>query len=249
MTDHLLPESESVARFVDIATARTVKRAIDLAVSLGQPVSIVGPSGTGKTTALKHFSNLYGAIYCRVRDFNKNTIGAARTLIAAYGIRTDAKQSAEMWEVLYSRVGPSPLFVDEWQNFEPVAQREVLELAEQCRAPLVVSGNGEALRTRTNRGALEQINTRISTVFQTQRLTRDDAISICLDWNVEGAAERELVWCMAQAMTFRELNLRLVAARGDRGDAGSIRLANLATAINAIDEPTKARLLLKGKAA
>lgn len=238
-------------RFVDIATARTVRDAIEMAFSLQQPMSVVGPSGTGKTAALLHFSGIYGATYCECTDFNKSTIGVARLLIEAYGFRTDAKHSADLWSVLYSRLHPDfgPLFVDEWQTLEPAAQREVLRLTEKRGVPLIVSGNGESLRNRRNRGALEQISTRLSTVFQTHPLTRDDTISICLDWNVEGAAERELVWCMAQAMPFRELNVRLVAARADRGEAGSIRLANLAAAINAIDAPTRARLLLKGKAA
>ena len=258
-----LPRSKPVVRFVDIAAARAVRSAIEMSVSLGEPTAIVGPSGTGKSSALQHYAPIYRATYCECADFNKTTIGVFRMLIAAYRLPTDAKHAADMADILYNRLAPheswysrqypvdppQPLFIDEWQTLEPSAQRELLRLTETCRIPLVVSGNGQSLRTRKHMGALEQISTRLSSVFHTEQLTRDDAISICIDWNVEGAAERELVWRLAQAMPFRELNVRLVAARADRGDAGSIRLANLAAAIHAIDAPEKARLLLKGGAA
>ncbi len=256
-----LPMSQPVQRFVDIATSRKAKAAIELAMALVAPVAINGPSGTGKSSALIHFAPAYRATYCECSDFNKTPIGAFRMLMAAYGFRSDAKQYAEMAAILYERLNwrsfdhqgqpnpkaPEPLFVDEWQTLEPAAQREILRLAETCRLPLVLSGNGESLRSRRNRVALEQISTRITAVFETERLSHEDSVSICIDWNVEGAPERKLVWRLAQAMPFRELNRILVAARAHRGAAGSIVLANLSAAVTAFAKsPAEAQKLLRG---
>lgn len=248
------PRSRPVERFVEIASALTVHRAISTAVRLVAPVRIVGIPGTGKTAALEHYAPEFGATYCQCAGFAKDIRGLFRLLVAAMGIYTDARHTGELADVLFERLSNrssshAPLLVDEWQTLEPPAQRELMRLAETCRIPLVLCGNAERLFTsRTHKAALAQIESRIAAEFKTTGLSDADCDSIAIEHNVEGKDARDLLRRLGAALQFRGLNDVLVEARSATGGRGSIQLRHLELALASLNY--WARFTMKeGKAA
>jgi DNA transposition AAA+ family ATPase len=239
-----------IDRFVEVSSAKIVKRAIASAVRLVGPVRIVGRPGVGKSAALLHYRETFGASYCECTGFAKDIRGLFQTLVAALEISTDARTSRELADIVYAVCSPRrnldgveilrPLLVDEWQTLEPPAQRELLRLAETCRIPLVLCGNAERLfTTRTHRAAIAQIESRIAAQYEVPGLSPEDCDSISIDFNVEGKEAWALVRRLGAALEFRGLTNVLREAAAVTGGRGSIQLRHLELAMHSLNAWSK----------
>lgn len=238
------------SRHVDIAASREVRAALELAVRRRCVVRITGHSGTGKTFALKHHGSDFHAEYFECTGYLKNTRGVFIMLYGEGGLRLQTHKLVEAVEGrLESRAwhnSQCPLILDEWQNLELPAQREVLRLADRFEVPMVLACNHKSLFSgRRQTDALEQINSRVVAEFSTLPLSAADALSIAIDRNVEGAEARRTVALLATKLDFRQLNNFLDEAAAATGGAGSIRIEHLKMAVMVLAGSAKAVDLLR----
>ena len=233
--------------FVEITAVRIIRTAIDRAMAWQYPSRVISRPGMGKTTALRHFERELGAVYCMVKAQHKDTGGMYLLLLEAYGLyrqgktaRDDANQVyreltrsefvGEGWQVVQHK---RPLLVDEYQTLEATALRELLNIVEECRIPLVLCGNGERLakERKADRAALEQVWNRVRPTYRIDVPDADDCRAIAIEFNVEfDHATYAALAAYGDSTSVRDLACLLGEARAV-ADVGVITLHHIETAV------------------
>lgn len=240
-------------RFVEIQASKDILDAIKLAI-VGDPSLVTGASGTGKTTALRHYVHKFDGVYCEVDETTKSPGGMYRMLIKAYfGVRrgrTMLDDAEQLYDAFDHRDRQRPLFVDEQQTFEATALRELLRVCERCNIPLILAGNAERLAKtkKTDSGALDQIRSRIGHRVQVGPPRPADCKSIAVDFNVEGMDTYAALANFGGRKNIRELVRLLRTARIVAGPVGSIQLRHVETALVNIENTRDALKLLTADA-
>lgn len=233
--------------FVEISAVRTIRAAIDRATNWQYPSRVISRPGMGKTTALRHFERKLGAVYCMVKAQHKDTAGMYLMLLEAYGLyrrgktaRDDANQiyhdltrsefDGDGWQVVPHK---RPLLVDEYQTLEATALRELLNIVEECRIPLVLCGNGERLakERKADRAALEQVWNRVRPTYRIDAPDADDCRNIAIEFDVEfDHATYAALAAYGDSTSVRDLVCLLGEARAV-AEVGVITLHHIETAV------------------
>lgn len=220
-------------KVVEIGAVHQVRAALRTAERFGFPSLVIGNPGMGKTTALRLVAKEHDGAYCEVSQQTKTVKGMYHMLLSAYGVRADARFTYDLasqclWSLDNNRRDVPPLFVDEYQTFEPRALRELLHIHERCGFALVLSGNRERLaKSSRDAGALEQIESRIGMRFRMERPSPDDCTNIGIEFNVEGSEAYAALAAFGGRTTVRDLvRLLLICVENTKG-SGSIKLAEL----------------------
>ncbi len=243
------------SRFVDISASKAVRSAIEAAVDLGYPSLITGEPGTGKTTALLHHTAELSGVYCQVGQASKSVAGMYQMLLDAHSYGTDAKFLRDLSDVVYSQLRPSYmdergrlLVVDEIQTLDLAALRELLNIQETCRIPLVLCGNDERLaKTNSRDSAIDQIKSRIGVIRKLGKPLPEDCRDIAIEFNVEGKDARTALETFGCQTSLRDLVRVLEIASVITGGFGSIQLRHIEQAtLKKYGDPS-ALALLKGE--
>ena len=224
--------------FVDITAARQVQMAVDMAIASRCAVRVTSNPGRGKTFALWHICERLGGYYCQVASEQKAGRGLWEMLLAARGIHHDCRHAGDMADLVYSyfdsRREESPLLlvVDEYQNIEPVYQRELLSLQETTQIALILAGNTVGLRRRSiDRIALEQIDDRIWHDVRVGELSAEDCRSIGIEFNVEGKDAYSAIASFGLKSNARQLVRLLTYAKALTQGQGSVQLRHIQSAL------------------
>lgn len=237
MTTLIAPRSTT--RFVHTTASRQIKDAIAAAIDLGYPTLITGEPGTGKTTALLYHTAQFTGVYCQVGYASRTVKGMYQMLLDAHGIAVDRAFLKELSELVYWQLKPAfeaergrLLIVDEVQTLDLSALRELLNIQETCRIPLVLSGNIERLaRTKSHDSALEQINSRIGMRVRLGKPFPEDCRDLAIEFNVEGKDAYAAVEAYGARTSIRDLVKLLEVAERITGGVGSIKLGTLEHAL------------------
>ena len=233
--------------FLEISPVSIIRTAIDTARQFPYPVQIQGAPGYGKTTALYHLSKEDGATYCHVGAGMKSVPDMYRMLLAAFEIQHDENYTRDLYNRLvgtlrrrleYDEIDGLPrrlLVVDEVQTLEATAQRELLNIQETCEIALIMSGNGERLaKSRVDRNAWEQINSRLGMRVQLPPLNEQDCIEIGTAFAVEGMDSYRAITAMGTQTSVRELIRVLEQAKVLTVGGSGIHLQHINQAVLAI---------------
>lgn len=246
--------------FVEISAVRIIRTAIERATAWQYPSRVISRPGMGKTTALRHFERELDAVYCMVKAQHKDTAGMYLMLLEAYGLyrhgktaRDDANQVyrdltrsefvGEGWQVTQHE---RPLLVDEYQTLEATALRELLNIVEECRIPLVLCGNGERLakERKADRAALAQVWNRVRPTYRIDPPDADDCRTIAIEFDVEfDHATYAALAAYGGRSSVRDLVCLLGEAKA-YASAGVIKLHHIETAVLTIHDSRDALKLL-----
>ncbi|WP_157019840.1 ATP-binding protein [Mesorhizobium xinjiangense] len=238
--------------FVEISAVRIIHTAIDRAMAWQYPSRVISCPGMGKTTALRHFERELGAVYCLVKAQHKDTAGMYLMLLEAYGLRRHGKTARDDANQVYRELARTefvqdtfqlvqherPLLVDEYQTLEATALRELLNIVEECRIPLVLCGNGERLakERKADRAALEQVWNRVRPTYRVDPPDADDCRSIAIEFDVEfDRATYAALAAYGSRSSLRDLVCLLGEARAVAG-AGVLKLHHIETAVLTIHD-------------
>lgn len=209
----MLIRPREAKHFVEISSTVAVGTAISVALQLDYPSLVLGEAGTGKTTALVHHAAVQDAIYCHASSATKTTRGLFKALLSAAGWVSASKFERDLADVVYSRFDPwgksrgRMLIVDEVQNVGLEALRELLNLQETCRLPMVLAGNDARLaRTRSHDSALEQITSRIGLRVRLPRPTAEDCSAIAKAFGVGDDRALAALSAFGQGTSLRDLS-------------------------------------------
>lgn len=241
--------------------ATSITRAIDDAVSFarryGWVVTIVGPSGIGKSTALLHLSEADHLVrYNQVAD-----IGGIRPLYhfvaAAMGWATDRPRSNEtLAEILHQNFshianGCSAkmpcLVADEAQNLAPEFIRALLTFNDAYRIPIVLAGNPRTLkRPHVNQDDFAQITSRVSKLLNLRAPLADDFRSYVEARGVRDRRSISALVAYGQRTSFRSVRDILEVASDLAGTPADITLSHLESALAVLtDAPSSSARLFK----
>lgn len=225
--------SHRTVRYVETRTALLLRAALGTAVQLSCPVLAVGDAGLGKTVALRRIASETRAAYCEVAQHTKNIKPMFQLLHEAFGLFQSSKFVYDLAQACKRNIGPErPLIVDEYQNFAPTVLRELLHIQEQCGFPLLLVGNRERLAGgRRDAGALDQIESRLPYRVAVGKPTRDDCVSIGVEYNVEGRDAYEALAAYGQRTSLRALCFLLDMCAAATGGRGGIALRHIETAL------------------
>lgn len=240
-------------RHVTITATRLVRSAIEAALELDYPSVVVGAAGSGKTTAVRDYIKRDGGVYCQAGLANKSVRGMFQMLVEAHDIYSNARHTAELAQVVYSRLQPPTgrrgglLIIDEFQTLEDSALREVLNIQETCKIPLVLCGNDKRLaRTKSHNTALDQINSRLGIRVELGKPPAEDCRAIAVEFNVEGADAYRALETFGSATSLRDLT-RVLEIAEMINPGGGIALAQIETAvIKQYGNPDALKLLTEG---
>lgn len=236
-------------RFIEVSAAKDVLEAAESAIALPQYTSLVtSDPGMGKSWALKHYAEKLGAKYIEIQVAQKAAAAMTRALLLLYqgwvrGQPTHATVRDSLmvkmeaigdWDL--SGRQPKLLFVDEFQELEATALRDLQKICEGSGTSLVLSGNKERLakERREDRPALDQIWSRVGHRVTLAPPSSTDCRDIAISHNVEGKECYDaLAWFGGQT-SLRDLCKLLDRARLVAGPSGTIRLPHVEAALLAL---------------
>lgn len=200
--------------FVDLSATKTVSQAVKVALQLDYPSLVLGEAGTGKTTALVHMAAVVDrAIYCHASHSSKTVRGMYELLLKAAEWNTNSTFTRDLADIAYSRFDPwgeargRLVIVDEVQNLGLDALRELLNLQETCRLPMVLAGNDARLaRTRSHDSALEQITSRIGFRARLPRPSSEDCQTLASAFGVTDSKAVAALASFGQGTSLRDLS-------------------------------------------
>jgi hypothetical protein len=126
-----------------------------------------------------------------------------------------------------------PLLVDEYQALDATALRELLNIAEECKIPLVLCGNGERLAKErpSDKKALEQIWNQARPTFRVDPPDVSNCQALAIEHNVVfDKAVYAALESYGGRSSVRDLVCLLEEARAVAG-TGAIQLAHIETAV------------------
>lgn len=201
----MLPDRYPLPTFtVQTSAVENILSRIDLSLGVSPPipVHIVGRAGTGKSTALRMIAKERRYHYVEAEYASKNVEGLYAAILRdcaeLYDIpKWRAKKVAAVEELLapswyglmpHEKPAPKALIVDEIQQLELTALRQLLQTAERSGALLVLAGNERGLVSGRNRPKedLEPITSRLSIPIKIEGCTITDCELIASQFGVEG---------------------------------------------------------------
>jgi len=244
-------------RFVNIKNVERIEDTINYTLQTGYPTLITSAPGMGKTTALREYAERTNAVYCEINQTTKGLKGMFEMLIEEHGYYSDKQYTSEIGKICHHHLSDyynrryclSPLIIDEYQTLEPKNQRELLSLQERCGIPLVLSGNNERLAgKKEDRGALQQIESRIAMHTQLDRLSAQDCERLAVAFNVEGVDAYRALSSFGCKTSVRELVRLLEECERIVNGAGGIRLHHVESALMGLSGASKKLELLSAEA-
>ena len=242
-----LPAPRRAARYVEISTSGVIQTAVDRAVTTGKPSRVIGPSGVGKSAAIAELLHSHLAVGCTITAAHQNVRGVLRLLFEVYGFTDPGRNSLiEMERGLIEDLshrrrmmgGLDPVILDEYQNIQPLALRELLTLQEHLGIPLICVGNGETIAQRNKVDqlrAMEQITNRFKFKATIEGLLDSDFDLIAAEWNVEQVpATRAVVAAYGRNHSLHQLTMLLADARS-LAAIGPTRLEHLRAVVQLYD--------------
>jgi AAA domain len=239
--------------FVETETYRRVKDAVSHAISLQRPVLVFGKAGLGKTVALQKIAAETGAHMFEVDATNKGVGAMLQSFIRAFGYEPRGRATRDLLyeckhfarkrdsiiEFECDEVSADEyrqqrlLLVDEYQNLEPLALRQLLGICIDVELPLVVCGNSETLASRSREAklAMEQLRQRLLMRFEVGKPCYRDCRDIGLHFNVEGNQAYAAITAFGCQTSLRELVDLLQKADLNTGGEGGVKHINLENAL------------------
>ncbi|MCL7998269.1 ATP-binding protein [Brucella sp. 21LCYQ03] len=242
-------------QFADISAVKRARDGIVYAMNFGESVQIVSPAGYGKTTALHYLAEEFGGIYCQVGQAHKSVPDMYRLLLSAFNIYYDSNNyTRALYDTLVERLSRDIsyhevrnkrllLIVDEVQTLEATAQRELLNIQETCNLALVISGNGERLTSKVDRGAWDQIDSRMGMRIKLPGLSKQDCIDIGSAFGVEGMDTYEAISNYGRRTNARYLGRLLREAKALAAGTAAIQLHHIQGVMKAKGRLDDLRLL------
>lgn len=227
--------------FAEIGSVRRIREGVAFSQNFGLPTRIISKAGYGKTTALFYIAKDLGGAYCLAGHAHKTVPDMYRMLLSAFGFGVAKNYTRDLFDDLIWKLKPSEwereygekkprklLIVDEVQTLEATAQRELLNIQETCDLALVICGNGERLaKTKIDRAAWEQIDSRIGMEISLPKLTRHDCELIGSSYGLEGMDAYEAIGNYGTQMTARHLGQLLDSAKRLIRTGGTIKLQHI----------------------
>lgn len=243
--------------FVEIGSVKRIRDGITYAQKFGWPTRIVSDAGYGKTTVLYYLAQDLDGTYCNVGFAHKKTPDMYRMILSALGCPSDKNYSRDLFNDLIWRLKPSEwalahdqkprklLIVDEAQNLDPLALRDLLNIQETCNIALIISGNGSRISTtKVDRVAWEQIDSRVGMEISLPPLNRTDCNLIGSAYGLEGMDAYEAIANYGTRTTARLLTRLLDNARPLANAGGAIRLQHVRAVLEGNPKLGSPKLLL-----
>lgn len=240
MTDHLAPAKY---RFVPTSIHEQIQEAVQFSILQKAVSLVVGRPGNGKSTSIRHIAQTDGkSVLMDWKPHFRTIKGMYNALLEAcdwYRIHKSSYELAQAAEAcVHTRTEQGRyLLVDEYQNFDLDAVRELLRFNEDFGLPIVLVGNFSRLRrAKADAHTYEQITTRIWKRVTLDNPVRQDFIDIGADHNLEGQAAYEELVVLGHNTCIREVVQVLKTARELRGERGSLGAEHLREAVSFLTE-------------
>jgi len=238
------------ARFIETTAALQVRAILQEAIEDEYPALVMSDPGMGKTFSLKHYSSDLKGIYWEVRETENTVRQMFLSLMNAFGFWHDSRHTNDIADALYSQLGRQEwpfLVVDEFQNLDLTALRELLRIAERAKIPLVLSGNDKRLaKIKSYDTALDQIKSRIGARVTLRSPFPADCRNIAVEFNVEGKDAYSALETFGGKTSLRDLDILLRASVRATQGAGSVQLRHIEQACLTLhDGDRKALKLLR----
>lgn len=248
-------------RFVETTSALQVRGIIEEAIADEYPTLVMSEPGMGKTTALRHYVDEMGGFYWEVRESEGTVRQMYLSLMTAFRFWHDSRHTNDVAAALFAQLGdytenrrnsapyddrPAPfLVVDEFQNLDLTALRELLRMAERARLPLVLSGNDKRLaKVKSHDTALNQVKSRIGARVTLKSPYPQDCQSIAIDYNVEGREAYEALAAYGGQTSLRDLVKLLKASGRCTQGQGSIQFRHIEQALMTLNDGDRRALKL-----
>ncbi|MGH7936741.1 MAG: AAA family ATPase, partial [Chthoniobacterales bacterium] len=184
--------------------------------------AIIGPTGTGKTCSATAYSQSHpGTVLFCMTAVTGNALRALLLELAdALGVHVpEHRPIAEIQRRMFSYdLSDRLLIIDEAQNLKHYAFREVLNLHEFARLPIVFCGNDQLLkRVSVETGAFAQISDRIALREEIKGITEADCDALAAPFGVDGADAQRLIRALGTRFRARALIRVLTEARDRAG--------------------------------
>lgn len=222
-------------RYVELSTGAIIRAALSDAVKSGRPARVIGPSGVGKSGAVADLIVKHDAIGCEITAKDKTIAGIYKLILELLEVRHFAQTTNDLSEEVYSthvrRLADGAVIVlDEYQNIQPFALRELLAVQELLGLSLLLVGNGSTIIDRKKvmeERAFSQIQNRFGMQVEVPMLLDVDFDRLADEWSVEEVeATRKMVALYGRSFSLHQLIDLLTGAR-EASVVGPVRMQHL----------------------